>query len=416
MRYRTRHAEQKLRRLGQHFKVVLVTGARQVGKTTLLRHVFPDMKTVVFDPVQDRFGARRDPDLFLNNFPAPVILDEVQFAPELLPALKRKVDQSEAPGQYFLTGSQNLSVLRSVAESMAGRVGILQLEGMTPLEIHGKGGQSGWLGTYLDNPEALIERFHGLIGKDEPLVRFLWRGSLPGLLDKPDDVAPDFFNSYIQTYVERDVRLLEDIRQIATFGQFLGLAGAHTAQEINASEFGREVGVMPATARRWLDLLTQTFQWLELTAYHGRTVKRLTGKQKGYLRDTGMACWLQRLSSPDALAVSPLLGAIFETWAVNDVRRQAVTLATAPQAYHWRTGGGAEVDMVLERDGKLYPVEVKCKTNLAKEDARGLRAFVETYPRAKVMRGLIIYAGTECYALDPHTIALPWNAVLSPSE
>ncbi|MFC1672426.1 ATP-binding protein, partial [Planctomycetota bacterium] len=246
-----------------------------------------------------------------------------------------------------------------------------------------------------------------------PLTRFLWRGTLPGLLDTPDHIVPDYFGSYIQTYVERDIRLIEDIREIAAFDRFLGLTGALTAQEINASQFGRDVGVTPATARRWLDLLTNTYQWIELFPYHGNTVKRLSGKRKGMLRDTGMACYLQRISSPEALAASPSLGALFETWAVNYIHRQAARLSVAPQAYHWRTGGGAEVDLLLERDGTLYPIEIKCKSKCTGHDTKGLAAFRKTYPDARVGTGLIVYAGTECYRVDEHTIAVPWNAAFS---
>jgi uncharacterized protein len=181
---------------------------------------------------------------------------------------------------------------------------------------------------------------------------------------------------------------------------------------VNASQLGRDVGVSPATARKWLDLLVNTYQWLELFPYQGNTIKRLSGKRKGLLRDTGMACTLQRISSPEALAVSPMLGAMFETLVVNEVLRQGNTLAMPPEAYHWRTGGGAEVDLVLDRDGKLYPIEVKCKSHLTKHDTRGLRAFRETYGGDRIMAGLIVYAGSECYRVDDQTIALPWNATL----
>ena len=409
MRYRTRHAEKRLSTLARHFKVVLVTGARQTGKSTLLAHVFPNVKAVVFDPVQDIFGVRADPDLFLDNFPAPMILDEVQFAPEVLPSLKRRVDSSDAMGQYFLSGSQNLGVLRNVAESLAGRVGILPLEGMTLDEIEGHGDRAGWLGAYLDNPESLLDIY---ADRDAPIgapARVLWRGGLPALLDAPDGIVAEYLRSYVQTYVERDIRLAEDIREVARFGRFLGLAAALTAQEINASQLGRDVGVNPTTARKWLDLLTATFQWLELFPYHGNTLKRLSGKRKGFFRDTGLACSLQRVSSPDALAVSPLLGPVFETWVVNDIHKQFVHMDVPPQAWHWRTAGGAEVDLVLERDGKLYPVEIKCKTHLSKEDARGIRAFRETY-KDRVATGLVVYAGEGVYRLAPHAIALPWTA------
>jgi hypothetical protein len=411
MNYRKRYAERKLKELAAFFKVVLVTGARQVGKSTLLRHVLPDVRALVFDPVQDLYGARRDPDLFLENFAAPLMLDEIHFAPELLPALKRKVDRSEERGQYFLTGSQNLSALASVAESLAGRVGIINLEGMSAQEIMGHGDQAGWLEAFLDYPSSLPDHISGTDDSIGPLTRFLWRGGMPGLLDAPDELVPDYFRSYVQTYIERDVRMMGDVRELASFGRFLGLAGALTAQEVNASQFGREVGVSPGTARNWLDLLSNTYQWLELFPYHGNTIKRLSGKKKGFLRDTGLACYLQRISSPEGLAVSPALGSMFETWAVNDALRQFVNLSAPPQAFHWRTNGGAEVDLVLERDGRLFPIEVKCKSNITGNDARGLRAFRETYGKERVMQGLIIHAGRECYRVDEHAVALPWNAI-----
>ena len=406
-RYRVRHIERNLLEYGQHFKVVLVTGARQVGKSTLLGHLLPGVKTFVFDPVQDLYGVRRDPDLFLENFPPPLILDEVQYVPELLSALKRKVDTLDAPGRYFLTGSQNLAMLRSVSESMAGRVGILHLEGMTAYELFDRP-DALWLKTFLEAPEKLVEENRGVLAVP-PLPDLLWRGSLPGTIDLPDSLIPGYCRSYIQTYVERDIRLVEDIRELAGFSRFLALCAALTGQEINASQLGREIGTTPVTARRWLDLLLHTYQWLELLPYHGNTVKRVSGKRKGYWRDTGLACSLQRITSPDTLAVTPLFGALFETWVVNSIFRQAELLPTPPQLYHWRTTGGAEVDLIMELNGRLYPVEVKGKTLLSGHDTSGLRAFRRTYGEGLVGPGLVIHAGRECYRLDRDTIALPWN-------
>lgn len=410
--YLARHLETVFNDYRRHFKIVLVTGARQVGKSTMLMHLLPEIRSFVFDPVQDLYGARRDPDLFLDSNPPPLILDEVQFAPELLPSIKRRVDQEEQPGRYFLSGSQNLAMLRSVAESMAGRVGIINLEGMTPFELAGKP-ETAWLEHYLLHPESLSEALAAdpsAYPNSPNLMTTLWRGSLPGLLEMPDSLVPGYFRSYIQTYVERDVRLLENIRELAAFDRFLGLSAALSAQEINASQLGREVGITPASARRWLDLLTHTFQWLEIFPYHGNTIKRVSGKRKGYWRDTGLACHLQRISSPQALAVSPLLGPLFETWQVNTINRMAQQLPTPPQLYHWRTSGGAEVDLIMERDGRLFPVEFKAKSHPGLNDTRGLRAFRETYGTDKVAPGLLIHAGHEIYQLDRHTLAIPWNA------
>ncbi len=409
-RYRTRHAEPKLREMARFFKVMLVLGARQVGKSTLISRVFPSYQTVVFDPNQDLYGAREDPDLFLDSFPPPLILDEVQYAPELLAAIKRRVDLRDEPGQYLLTGSQNPAILRAVGESLAGRVGILDLEGMTAAEWADRGDAAVWLSSYLDDPWSLLDHAPTLSSSGAPLVDTLWRGTLPGLLDAPDGMVDDYFRSYVKTYLERDVRRLENIRDLSAFGRFLGLVAALSSQELNASQLGRDVGIAPSTARRWTDLLLHTFQWLELPPYHGNAVKRLSGKRKGYLRDTGLACHLQRISSPAALAVSPLRGPLFETWAVNELHRQGLAVGTPPRLWHWRTAAGAEVDLVLERDGKLYPIEVKCKSHLGGHDTRGLKAFRATYPSASIMPALILYAGSRCYRVDGDTMAIPWSS------
>ena len=409
MRYRTRHAERKVTTMARYFPAVLVTGARQVGKSTLLTELFPEARALVFDATEDLYGARRDPDLFLDKFPAPLILDEIQYAPELLSALKRRVDRTDRRGSYLLTGSQNLGVLRSVAESMAGRVGVLQLHGMTGHEMAEAGASSGWLGDYLDAPGELLERRTESRLPLERLARFLWRGSMPGVLYLPDELVPDYYRSYLSTYVERDIRRQGEIRALTEFGRFLGLSGALTAQEINDSQLGRELGLSPKTARRWRDLLVHSYQWVELFPYHGNTLKRVSGRRKGYLLDTGLACYLQRISSPEALAVSPLLGALFESWVVADLLRHLVGLGVPPQAWHWRTNGGAEVDLVLERDGKLYPIVVKAKSRPTGHDTRGIRAFHETYGPAKVMPGLVVHAGRERYRLNDLALAIPWN-------
>lgn len=409
MHYLARHIEKQILESAKFFKAILLLGARQVGKSTLLAHLFPNVKAIVFDPVQDLYNARQDPDLFLESFPSPLILDEVQYVPELLAALKRKMDKSESCGQYFLTGSQNFSVLRSVAESMAGRVAVFHLDNFTLQEILGKGGEEGWVPAYLNDPEHFWQGRELLAPKAASLLEFLFKGTFPATVDFPVSQIPRYFRSYLQTYIDRDVRIQEEIRHMSEFDRFLGISAALTGQEINASQLGREIGVSPHTGRRWLDLLTYSYQWFELLPYHGNTLKRLSGKKKGYFKDTGFACYLQKIDSVEGLAVSPRLGSLFETCAVNFVHQQFATLAVPPNSYHWRTASGAEVDLILERNGKLYPIEMKCKTHLSKADLSGMKAFRETYGLDVAMPGLVIYAGTEIYRLDNETVAIPWN-------
>lgn len=315
MNYLERHLEQRLLRHARTFKTVLVAGARQVGKSTLLEHVFPNVRQVVFDPVQDLYGARSDPDQFLETFGTPLILDEVQYAPELLPALKRRVDRSEKMGQYFLTGSQNLSVLRNVSESLAGRIGILRLDGLTPAEQAEEANAPSWLEFYLNDANGFVENVSGIqilhIGKS--LCEYLWRGELPALLPFENEDIPSYMGSYVQTYIERDVRMMADLADIAQFGRFLRLCGALTGHEIFQSQLGRELGVNPKTARNWLNLLVWSYQWIELPAYSGNAIKRLSSKSKGHLQDSGLACYLTRFppprvcwpARPSAISLSP---------------------------------------------------------------------------------------------------------------
>ncbi|MCK6530920.1 ATP-binding protein [Myxococcota bacterium] len=407
--YLPRHIEARLARLAAAFPVVLVTGARQVGKSTLVARLFGDgARTFVFDALGDLTGARQDPEFFLEQHPPRLILDEIQYAPELLPGIKRRVDRDRAPGQYVLTGSQSFGLMKQVAESLAGRVGIVDLEPMTARERRGAGGERTWLEDWLADPEAFTARPPDRAAKGD-LFRSLWRGGFPGVIGLDDDLVQDWCSSYTRTYVERDVRAHADVRDLAQFRRFFALCAALTAQEVNRSQLGRDVDVVPQTAERWLSLLRATFLWNEVPPWSGNTVKRLSQRPKGYLGDTGLAAFLQVVTSPRALEASPALGALFETAVVHDVRRMASSLTARPAIHHWRTHAGAEVDLVLERDGELWPVEVKCSASPGRRHEAGLRAFRESYPHRKVRRGLLIAAVPEVRALSRETTVVPWD-------
>lgn len=406
--YLPRLIETKVKLLAQHFKVVLVNGPRQVGKSTLLRHLFSKAQRFVFDPAQDLHHTRQDPDLFLKNLIPPVIFDEIQFAPEILPALKRYVDERPTMGQFFLTGSQNLAMLKSVSESLAGRVGIISLGGMTAYEQEQKVGTSVWLDKIFDAPQELLTASWGSLNK--PLYQHLWRGQFPGTIPMPDELIPQFYRSYLETYVERDIRLMADIGDIRDFSRFMILLSALSGQEINYSELGRELGISPPTSKKWCDLLTHSFQWIEIPPFTENQIKLASKKGKGYMRDTGFICALNRISSSIALSGHPSLGHMFETLVINIILSLAEASSMPPHLSHWRSHTGAEVDLILERDGILIPIEIKCKTTLLTKDLRGLKAFRDTYsPHRRIGKGFVIYAGDRCFALNEDTIALPWD-------
>lgn len=410
MNYRKRVYEKQIAEASKLFKIILLVGARQVGKSTLLAHLLPDVRSVVFDPVQDLYNARKDPDLFLKDFSTPMILDEVQFVPELLPSLKRIVDQSDAKGQYFLTGSSQLSILKSVSESLAGRVAIVPIGPMAPHEMYGTCDlRKNWFLQYLKNPDTFFRDINTKIEHVPGRLEAVWRGGMPGVIELPANALPLYFSSYIQTYVERDIRLLENIEDLAAFGRFLALLSALTAQEINYSQLGRELGVSPRTAQRWLQLLTFTYQWHELPAFTMNAIKRLSLKPKGIIADTGLACYLQRISSPDGLASSPLQGALFESYCFNMVKALCGALPLMPHFYHWRTLAGAEVDIIVELDGTLYPIEIKSASTVSRHDIKGIQAFKQTYPELTVAPGIVMYAGDRCYRITEDVIAVPWD-------
>lgn len=412
--YKQRALSKKIKQLAENFPSVVISGARQVGKSTLIRHLFPDYESVVFDPASDIGNARKDPDLFLDNHPPPLVLDEIQYAPELVPALKRRIDQNRKTGSYIITGSQQWSVLKTISESLAGRCVFADMEGFSLAEISEDIPEISWLSRWLNDPEATLREGVGIRRAERSVFQQLWRGWLPEADRLAPELLADFHTAYLRTYIERDVRLLADVDDWQQFGRFVQLASAMNAQEVNHSQFGRDIGVTPQTARRWLALLRATFQWYEVPAYSGNAVKRISGKPKGYFADSGLACHLQQISSPKTLSAHPQTGALFESAVLAETRKLLSLESTQPAIYHWRTHGGAEIDILLERDGCFFPIEVKLTTRPSRKDTAGFNAFRATYPNLKIAPGLVITPAEDSGGLQKiseHDYALAWQAI-----
>jgi len=416
MEYHPRLIEEKIHHLSDVFPVVVLCGARQAGKSTLMAHVLGGkVPAFVFDPVTDVANAREDPELFLRLNPPPLFLDEVQYAPELLPVLKRIADQSpERSGQYFLTGSQQLEVLTKVKESLAGRAVLIDLWPMSRGERAGSLKAGLLAALYAEAPPkdayALVNRLRESGPPPLPagnLLERLFRGGFPRLLHVGIDDVPVWFSSYVRTYVERDVRVLRDVSSPHDFSRFLRLVAAITAQDVNASHLGREIGVTPRTAKAWLDILAASYQVVLLDAYSGNAIKRVSGRPRAHLCDTGLAANLLSVSSPPALGNHRSLGALFETFAVTEILKTAEALTLKPQAWHWRTLAGAEVDLLLERDGVFVPIEVKLSSRPSRRDLSGLHAFVETYPKLDIGPRIVVHGGSELFLVDESTAAVP---------
>lgn len=410
MNYKKRLIEAKILKFSKSFPVIVLNGARQVGKSTLLEHLFPTLRRVVFDPVIDVGNARLDPELFLSLNPPPIILDEIQYAPELVPVIKRLVDERpDEKGLFFITGSQQFSVIKSITESLAGRAALLTLETLGEKEITGQ----------TETADFFIESIKQGRWPDDPmpappvtpLLTRIFKGGYPRTLEMDNETTTAWFESYLKTYVERDIRSLGNIDDLQLFSRFTRLSAQLTAQEINDSHLGREIGLDPKTARSWRSILKASYQWIELEAYSGNATKRLSEKPKGHFSDTGFACYLSSIFSAPSLSSHPLLGHLFETHAIGEVIRLLQLLPAAPALYHWRSHGGAEVDLVLEYNGLFWLIEAKLAARPTLKEARGIEAFQTTYPKNKIGGCLILSGGNDTYRLKKNTLVVPVSGI-----
>jgi hypothetical protein len=369
------------------------------------------MAMFTFDPVQDSYGERRDPDLFLANHPPPIILDEVQYVPELVAAVKRYVDRHRKPGSFVLTGSHQWQVMRNLAESLAGRAAILELGGFTLAETHEEP-RLAWFPAWLKSVSgrgdaAAAERLlrQGTAWEYAP-AEAIWRGSYPEPTALPREAVPGWMRGYVATYVQRDVRLQLAVRDEAQFGRFMALCATLTAQEVNTRQLGRDIGASAPTARAWLDALRGGGQWIELPAYTGNLTQRMSRAPKGHLADTGLACHLLRLPDPASISGHPAFGALFETWVVNDLIRQCVQLDTEPVFHHFRRHSGLEIDLIAEYGGRIYPLEIKASSRARPVDADAIGRFQRDLGD-RAGEGLVIYAGREYLKLGDRAFAVP---------
>ncbi len=404
--YKRRTVEGKLAELFQYYPVVAVLGARQVGKSTLVENLFRNkVSTVVFDPVIDVANARHDPDFFLQNLRLPAFLDEIQYAPELLSSIKRLVDRRKENSLFVLSGSQNLSVLRSIAESLAGRVAVSQLWPMSRREIT-EDQSPDFLIDWLSADTTDLRQWSSCT--PEPVYPRIWRGGYPKIMELPDHLIPGYWHSYLQTYIERDVRTVANIGSLQTFGRFIGLLAALSGQEINHNQLGRELGIDRKTAVAWTEIAEATYQWISLPAFTRNAVKKIAGKRKGFFTDTGFICFLQKISTPEVIGSHPLQGSLFETYVCMEIMKNVEKMALAPNMYHFRSYSGAEVDLILEIDGVVYPVEIKSKSNPSRRDARGFAAFRDCFPNENIATGLLICSIEQPRRIADDVVAIPW--------
>jgi len=402
-RYIPRALEPVLRKAAAQFPAVVLTGPRQSGKTTLLKHVFGRTSEYVsLEPPDVRAAAASDPRGFLDAHPAPVIFDEVQSAPGLLPYIKELVDDHRrVPGRYFLTGSQNLLMTEQVTESLAGRAAMLRL---LPLSSHEEARRPFELLPW----ERRRKRPAGGLTAAARLWKNLVRGEYPELVASPARDFSLWHSSYVQTYLERDVRSLRQVGDLTSFQSFLRALAARSGQLLNLTDIARDLGLAVNTAKAWLSVLEATFQVIVLRPWHANVGKRLVKTPKVYLTDTGLLCYLAGLKDPDHAAAGPLGGAIFETAVLLEIVKAFINRGEEPRVHFWRTSLGAEVDLIVEAEGKLIPIEVKLSTTPRTGMASGIRSFQDDIGDSAAP-GWVIHPGKVRLPLAPGVVALPFS-------
>ncbi len=354
-----RTMEKVIRSVSNNFPVLLVTGPRQVGKTTLLQMCARKNRSyVTLDDVDARTLAINDPQLFIKTFTPPIIIDEVQYAPQLFSAIKLQVDSNkQAPGMYWLTGSQKFDLMKDVNESLAGRVAVLNLLGLSHSEMKGTPDRGHFLPTsrWVTAARKHIKNTPSL----KSIYKTIWHGSFPKLAKMSSHQRDIYYSSYIQTYIQRDVRDITGVSNETLFYNFIQSIAAHTGQTLNYANLAKQIGVDSKTIKSWLSILRASGLVFLLQPWHNNIYKRIIKTPKIYFLDTGLASYLTRWNTPDALLSGAMSGAMLETWFISEVVKSYWHNAKPAPIYYYRDLDKYEIDLLIEHNQKLYPVEIK---------------------------------------------------------
>lgn len=365
--YINRAIEESVRKISATFPVLLVTGPRQVGKTTLLTHLAEEgRKYVTLDDPKLRMMAKNDPALFMQRYTPPLIIDEIQYAPEILPYIKMSVDKSRKNGSFWLTGSQMFHKMKNVSESLAGRVGIVNLLGLSQSEIAGISSE-----VFTTKPDRLLTRLEKTLKMSlNEIYRRIFKGSMPALYGENPPELTDFYRSYINTYLGRDIKDLTQVADEMAFFNFMTVVAARTASPVRYEEIAREVGITSPTAKKWLSILISSGIIALVQPYHNNVLKRVIKAPVLHFLDTGLCAYLLKWGNAEVLELGAASGAFFESYVFSEIYKSYLNAGLDPPIYYYRDRDQKEIDLLLYQDGTLYPIEIKKTASPGKESVR----------------------------------------------
>lgn len=413
-KYINRNAENVVFDLSKTFPVIMVTGPRQVGKTTLLNYVSKELNNrvnyVSLDNIKDRTLAIEDPELFLETYKTPLIIDEFQYAPNLLSYIKIIVDNKRleefdnnisSNGLYYLTGSQSFLSMKDISESLAGRVGIINLYGLSTRELNNDKSN-------LFVPEIDLLKQNKVKNLTmEKLYERIFKGSFPETYKNENISLENYFESYVKTYIERDIRELINIKDEIKFMKFMVSIAARTGQELNLTEIANDAEISNPTANDWLSILVNTGLVILLEPYSNNMIKRVVKRPKLYFMDTGLACYLTKYPNPEILETSAYSGHIFETYVISEIVKSYMNngLNAKRYLYYYRDNNQHEIDLIIEYNNKLYPIEIKKSKNPNKDSVKNFYVLNES--NKEISNGIVLCMIDEIFPIDKDNYYVP---------
>ena len=402
MKYIPRDMENVMSKLTKEYSCILITGPRQVGKSTMLEHIDSARNKVTLDDLQERNLAKNDPEMFLKLHKTPILIDEVQYAPELFSYIKIAIDNGTEPGSFWLTGSQSYKLMSLAQESLAGRIAILNLTTLSQHELYSNGELLPFTLSLdeLKQREQLCEKAD--VGS---IFERIWQGGLPGLASGKYTNRDIYYSSYLQTYLSRDVKEEMPIKDDSKFIDFIRAVACRVGQELNVHSIATDVEVSDDTAKRWLGMLEKSEVIFYLHPYSNNLLKRVVKTPKLYFFDTGLVCYLTKYSNAEILQNSSINGAILENYIVAEIRKSYLNSGKEIYMYYYRDKDQAEIDLILEYDGELHPIEIKKSSNPNSAMVKNFEILRKS--SLPVGLGAIICMKDSITALDSKTLIIP---------